>query len=199
MGFLLAGFPIGVGAFVAGITMFSFGVGLLVTLLGVPVLVGALTAARGLARVERRRVEAVTGRSLPPHHYREPGGTGLAGLLNRLREPQAWRDLLHTVVAFPVRMLGFALALAWTVGGVGEVLYVLWSWAIPRDDDEQGLLDLAFDISSRSADIGFHTGIGVVLLATAVPVVRALVAMQTALARGLLTNQHAAVRAHRGR
>lgn len=195
LGFLFTGLPLGIGAFMAGVVGFSFGVGTLVIVLGLPVLVGTLTAARGLARQERTRVEAITGRRLPPHHYREPDGTGLGGLWNKLAEPQAWRDLLHTVVAFPVRVAGFCIALVWSVGGVAGVLNFIWSWAIPREDGEEGLLDLMFGISSQAADIGFNTLLGVVLLATLMPVAHGLVALQAALARGLLTNQHAALRA----
>jgi hypothetical protein len=79
----------------------------------------------------------------------------------------------------------FSLALTWTVGGLGELLYVTWSWALPRDE-ETGLLDLAFGVDSRAADIAFHTAAGVVLLATSVPLLRGLTAAQAGLARTLL-------------
>ncbi|WP_232265592.1 sensor domain-containing protein [Streptomyces pactum] len=195
LGYLLTGLPLGIAAFTVAVTGFVVGAATFVTVLGLPVLLGTLAAARAFARTERRRVEHVTGRPLPPHHYRQaPADTGIGGKLGRLREPQSWRDLVHMVVSFPVRIIGFCLAVTWTVGGLGELLNVTWSWAIPRDDGDQGLLDLMFDVESRAADIAFHTGIGLVLLATAVPVIRLLTAAQTGLARGLLTNPAAAHR-----
>ncbi|OEV03728.1 sensor domain-containing protein [Streptomyces oceani] len=197
LSYLITGLPLGIAGFVIAVTGFTTGVGSLVAWLGLPILVGTLLAARGLARVERRRVESATDRRLPPHYYRDRAGSGPGGWLRSLGEPQAWRDLAHLVVAFPVRTVGFCLAMVWTVGGVGELTYGLWSWFLPRDEGETGLLDLAFDIDSRLADIGFHTAVGVLLLATAVPVVRGLVAVQAGLARGLLTNQYAAERADR--
>ncbi|WP_431043706.1 sensor domain-containing protein [Streptomyces sp. P1-3] len=193
LGYLLAGLPVGVAAFVIAVTGFSVGAASLVVLLGLPVLVAALAAARAFAGVERRHVEAATGRALPAHYYRprDGGGAGLAGWLRALRDPQSWRDLTHMLVAFPLRVTTFCIAVTWTVGGLGELLYGAWSWSVPRDE-ESGLLDLMFGIDSRLADIAFNTGIGVVLLATAVPVVRGLAAIQAALARGLLTNPSAA-------
>lgn len=195
LGYLLAGLPVGIAAFTVAVTGFALGVGSFVTVLGLPVLIGTLAAARAFARAERRQVERITGRALPPHHYRESGGGGLSGWLRALRDPQSWRDLAHMVVAFPVRVVSFSLAVAWTIGGLGELLYATWSWSLPRDEDTTGLLDLMFDVESRLADIAFHTFTGVVLLATAIPVIRLLAAVQTGLARALLTNPTAARRA----
>lgn len=193
--YLLSGLPIGGAAFAVAIAGLVAGVSTLVILLGLPVLAGTLAAARAFARLERRQAERATGRALPPHHYRAAEGAGFAGWLSAVREPQSWRDLIHMVVAFPIRLTTFCAALIWTVGAVGELTYALWSWPIPRDADNTGVLDLAFGISSRGADIAFNTGVGVVLVATAVPVVRGLAAMQTSLTRALLTNQTAALQA----
>ncbi|MFJ8742354.1 sensor histidine kinase [Embleya sp. NPDC127516] len=193
LGFVLSGLPIGLAAFVVLLAGFAAGAVTFVVLLGVPILVATLAAARHFAEIERRRVAAVTGRVLPPHAYREPAGEGFKAGLRALRDPQSWRDLAHALVSFPLRVVSFCLAVTWTVGGLGELLYVVWSWSIPRDPDTTGLLDLMFGISSRAADIAFNTGIGVLLLASAVPLVRALVAVQAGLARGLLTDETAAL------
>ncbi len=195
LGYLLLGLPLGIASFVVSVAGFASGVGTLVIWLGVPLLAGTLAAARGFAGLERRRVEAVTGRPLPPHHYRTAAGSGLGRLARSLLDPQSWRDLLHAVLAFPLRVAGFAIAVAWAAGGLGETLYVLWEWALPRGAGNQTLTELAFDIDSRLADIAFHTAIGLILLLTLRPVLRGLAVLQTGLARGLLTNETAALRA----
>ncbi|GAA2159812.1 hypothetical protein GCM10009727_72110 [Actinomadura napierensis] len=193
--YLLSGLPVGAAAFAVAIAGLAAGASTLVVLLGLPVLVGTLAAARAFARLERRQVERATGRALPPHHYRGTEEAGFTGWLHAVREPQSWRDLTYMVVAFPVRLTTFCFAITWTVGGVAELLYAAWSWPIPRDRDNTGVLDLAFGISSRGADIAFNTGVGAVLLVTAIPVVRGLVSLQTSLSRALLTNQTAALKA----
>ncbi|MFF4319239.1 sensor domain-containing protein [Streptomyces sp. NPDC001568] len=190
LGYLLSGLPIGVAAFTVAVTGAALGASTLVVWVGLPILAGTLRAARALANRERRRVTAVTGHPLPAHQPR-PSGAGWAGTLRAVGDPRSWRDLVHPVVAFPLQVTTFSVALAWTLGGIGELLYVTWSWSLPRGRDNQGLAELMLDTSSRAADIGLNTGIGVFLLATAVPVVRALAALQTRLAIALLTDRPA--------
>lgn len=185
LGYLMAGLPVGIVALVVSVAGFSIGVSTLVIWIGLPFLAGTLATARSFARLERRQVARATGRPIAVPHYRPAAAPGPKGWLNALRDPQSWRDLIHMVVALPVRTLTFSLALTWTVGGLGELLYGLWSWSLPEGDNA-GLLDLMYGIDSPAADIAFHTAIGVVLLATALPVVRGLTALQAALSRALL-------------
>jgi signal transduction histidine kinase len=114
-----------------------------------------------------------------------------------LADPQSWRDLLHAVIAFPVRLAMFVIAVVWTVGGLGSALSVTWQWAIPRDpeDDGGGLYWLLFGQHSLAGEIAVSTVLGLIMLATAPLVIRGLVATRAGLARGLLTNQTAALRA----
>ncbi|MEV7618285.1 sensor domain-containing protein [Streptomyces sp. NPDC089799] len=190
MGYLLSGLPLGVAGFTLAVTGFALGVSTLVVWIGLPILAGTLRAVRALADMERRRVTAVTGRPLPSQHPRQVG-TGWAGALRAVREPQSWRDLACLVVAFPFQVTTFSVALTWTLGGVGELFYGAWSWSLPQGPDDQGLVELIFGSSSRAADIGFNTALGIFMLATAVPVVHGLTAMQTRLACGLLTDRAA--------
>ncbi|MDJ1137492.1 sensor domain-containing protein [Streptomyces iconiensis] len=180
MGYLLSGLPLGIAGFVCAVTGFALGVGTLVIVLGLPVLAGALSVARYFARVEAEQIAYTTGRPLPP--LKEHAA---AGRWSALRDPQAWRDLLHAVVGFPVRIAAFAVALVWMAGGLGGLTYGLWSWSVPRDGHD-GLIDVAFGVSGTGPDIALNTAFGVVLLATTVPVVRGLTAMRVGLARVLL-------------
>ncbi|MHC1557993.1 sensor histidine kinase [Actinomycetospora sp. C-140] len=195
VGYLLAGLPLGVAAFAVAVAGFVLGVSTLVVWLGVPVLAATLWACRGLSTVERRSTERVTGRDLPPHHYRVavPGAGRPAVSLAMVRDPQAWRDVLHAVIAFPVRLAAAVLVVAWGVGGLGGLFFVAWEWALP--DDRHGLSWLVTGTTSRPAEIVVNTVLGAVALALLPWLVRALVALRAGLARGLLTNQTAALRA----
>jgi hypothetical protein len=110
---LLAGLPLAFAAFVVAVAGFSLGVSTLIIWIGIPILAATLWAARGLATVERRAVERVTGRALPPHHYRVavPGAGRPARSLAMVGDPQAWRDLLHAVLGFPVRLAAAVITL----------------------------------------------------------------------------------------
>ncbi len=190
----LAGLPLAVVAFVVAVAGFATGAGTLVVWLGVPVLALTLAASRWLADLERRATEAATGRALPPHHYRPVTGSGVVRWWRSLRDPQPWRDVAHGIAAFPVRVVGFVLAVVWTVGGVGGVLYGLWAWSLPRDPEGGGLWWLLTGDQGRAGDIALTTALGAVLLVTAPAVVRALVAVRAGLARVLLTDGAAALR-----
>ena len=195
IGYLLGGLPVGIVAFVVAITGFAVGMGTLVIWIGLPVLVLTLRAARGLAVVERRSTEWATGRALPPHHYRVPRGRGIGRLFRALIEPQSWRDLLHAVVAFPVRLATFVITVAWTVGGLGGLLYVTWEWSLPDTTRAAGCSGCSPVTEGRIGEIVVNTVLGAVMLATSPFVVRGLVATRAGLARGLLTNQTAALQA----
>ncbi|MBO8186676.1 sensor domain-containing protein [Streptomyces spirodelae] len=191
VGYLLSGLPLGIAAFTLMIVGFALGVSTLILVIGLPVLAGTLAMARYLARVEADHIAVVTGRPLPAR-WEEPASRGAGaeagsggGRWKAVRDPQAWRDLAHAVLSFPVRVATFALSLTWLVGGLGGLTYGLWSWSIPRDDND-GLMDLAFGISGRGPDIAFNTALGVFLLVTAVPVVRGLTVAQASLGRVLL-------------
>ncbi len=195
-GYLLAGLPLGIAAFVVAVAGAALGVSTLVLWLGLPVLVGTLRACRGLAVVERRATVAATGHELPPHHYRVGRGRGLTtGLLAQLADPQSWRDLLHAFLGFPVRLAAAVITLSWGLGGLGGLLCVTWQWAVPQGGDHRGLLDLVAGVDSPAAEVGVNTVLGALLLLTFPAVVRGLVAVRAGLARGLLTNQTAALRA----
>jgi signal transduction histidine kinase len=197
IGYLLAGLPLAIAAFLVAVAGFSLGVSTLVIVIGFPVLAATLWACRGLAVLERRATEALTGHDLPPHHHRvaRPGVGRPAEVLAMLRDPQAWRDLVHALVGFPVRLAAAVITLAWGLGGLGLALYVTWEWALPRGGDTHGLVDLVTGVDSRAADIAVNTVLGVVALAVFPWIVRGLVAVSAGLARGLLTNQTAALRA----
>jgi signal transduction histidine kinase len=194
-GYLLGGLPLCIIAFVIAIAGFAVGVSTFVVWLGLPVLAGTLRASRGLAGVERRGAEWATGRALPPVYYREPKGRGIYRLLSMLADPQSWRDLLHGVIAFPVRVAMFVIAITWTVGGLGSLLYITWQWALPADSENGGLFWLLTGSPSRWGEIGVNTVLGLIMVLTSPLVVRGLVATRAGLARGLLTNQTAALRA----
>jgi len=53
VGYLLLSFPLGIFYFVFLVTGFSLGFGLLITLMGIPILVGMIAASYGLGEFER--------------------------------------------------------------------------------------------------------------------------------------------------
>ncbi|WP_060633695.1 sensor domain-containing protein [Pseudonocardia sp. EC080610-09] len=196
MAYLLTGLPLAIISGVVVLVGLGLGAGTFVVWIGLPITVGTLVAARGLAELERRATEAATGRPLPPHHYRPNRGRRLMSRLFRaLADPQSWRDVAHAVAALPLRAITAAVALVWSVTGLGGLFYVFWQWSLPRGEDVWTLFESVTGIHSTAGDIALNTGLGVLLLVTLPTVVRWLTDVRALLARGLLTNQTAALRA----
>ncbi|MCK9920369.1 sensor domain-containing protein [Frankia sp. AgPm24] len=118
---LLLNLPLSLVGFVVVTVVISLGVGLAVTVVGIPVLVAGLRICRAFGSLERARARRLLGLRVPtPSHppSRRPGqrGPGLA----TLGDPVAWREALFLFIRLPWGILSFVAALllltvAWVV------------------------------------------------------------------------------------
>lgn len=190
IGYNLAGLFIGVIAFSVAIALFSAGVSTAIVYVGVFVLVGALFTASFFASGERALASWNSG-PLPPTYYRRPAaGSVLRRMLSPLGDTQRWKDLVHAVVAFPVRILAFSVTVSWAAGALGGLTQWFWYGFIPEPkEDVWDLLGI---------DPVWHPwiqiGLGIFFLLTLFPLTRHLAQLQRALAVGLLTNERRALR-----
>ena len=105
--FVLVGLPLSVAAFVLVVTGLAVGIGTLVVWVGLPLLALTLLVARGLAAVERMRLPGVLQHEVPSPVYRTaaPDASLVRRLVEPLRDPQCWLDVVHallrTVVSIP--------------------------------------------------------------------------------------------------
>ncbi|ANB07946.1 histidine kinase [Streptomyces ambofaciens] len=117
---LLANFPVSLLAFVYVVTMLSVGVGLTVTVVGVPLLAVGLMGARQLGRLERARARALLGVRVdePSRLPRRRGDGLLPRLWMALKDPVGWRTVLYDFMRLPWGILTFVITLT--------SLFVLW-------------------------------------------------------------------------
>ncbi|MFJ9363364.1 sensor histidine kinase [Nocardia sp. NPDC101769] len=192
--YLLPGILVGLAGFITLICGLALGIATLVGWIGVPVLLATLGAARSFATLERRRVAAVTGHELPPAHYATGTGIGPRRLWAILKGPQYWRDLAHGVLVMPLSVFTWGTTVIWVCAAVAGTLYPVYGWLTPRYPDTQGLADL-MGWHTLLANIIVNTLLGLVFLGTGPAVLRGLTAVHTGLARTLLTDEKAALRA----
>ncbi|MFF7252809.1 sensor histidine kinase [Streptomyces microflavus] len=118
---LLVNLPMAIAGFVYAILVIAVGVGLSVTVIGLPVLVAGLRGARLLGRVERGRARSLLGVRIeepsPLPRGRQEGGV-FPWLWSGLKDPVGWRSLLYAFVRLPWGVLTFAVTLV--------SLIVLW-------------------------------------------------------------------------
>ncbi|MEU6330276.1 sensor domain-containing protein [Streptomyces sp. NPDC047049] len=110
--YLLSNFPLGLVGFVVLVVWLALGIGLAVTVIGLPLLAGGLVACRKYGKLERARARALLGVRVPepsPLRSRERGF--LPRLWTCLKDPVAWRHALFAFIRLPWALLTFAVAL----------------------------------------------------------------------------------------
>jgi hypothetical protein len=114
LAYSLLGLPIGIFGFVVVVTGFALGVGLLITLIGIPILVATLLFVQAMAEMERRLAWSLLDASMP---RRPPGRTSESGVWwRRLRElltsRRSWWAVGFTLLRLPLGIVGFTVAVA---------------------------------------------------------------------------------------
>jgi hypothetical protein len=178
--YLVLGLPLGIATFTVAVTGLSLAAGLAITLLGIPVLLGTLLAARWMARLERRRAGLVLDAPAAAGERALEGGIwqrsrALAG------DGSAWRGVAWALLLLPVGTAGFTAAVTLWSAAVGFLTSPAWYWALPTGDDTIPLLD--------STSVGYavlRVLIGLALVPTTLVACRALAAGTGRLARGVL-------------
>ncbi|WAL97250.1 sensor histidine kinase [Streptomyces sp. Je 1-369] len=117
---LLVNLPMGIVAFVYTVSVLSVGIGLTVTVVGLPLLALALLGARVLGRAERARARKLLGVRVdePSPMPGERGQSLLGRLWSNLKDPVGWRTMLYGFIRLPWGVLTFAV--------VAVGLFVLW-------------------------------------------------------------------------
>jgi signal transduction histidine kinase len=131
--YLLLAFPLGVLWFCVLVTALATGVGLAVTLIGFPILVGTMYLVRPMAQAERALIRGLLDADIPGR-YRGPAAEGWwPAVQARLADAQTYKDLGYLFVQLPLGIVWFAVVLV-DLGLllVALVLFVLlsplWNW-----------------------------------------------------------------------
>ena len=109
VGYLLLAFPLGIFYFVFLITGFSLGFGLIITLVGIPILVGMLAASYGLGEFERLITNQLVETSID-HTKRISRARGFWEKLKELVvSSETWKRVFYLLLKFPFGIFGFVL------------------------------------------------------------------------------------------
>ena len=115
--YVIPGFFISTFAFIVLVTLFAASISTLIIWIGVVLLPMTLYIASGFAGLTRSRLRH-WGLAVPEPRYRtrQPG---LTGFIKWVGDPRLWLDLVfETVVAFPVRIFTFCVAITWIAGAL---------------------------------------------------------------------------------
>ena len=188
--YLTAGLPAGVVAFSVLVTGLSLAAGLAITLLGIPVLVATLFAARVMGDVERRRAGWVLPDGAIRRTARQPRPRIADGVWAwtkaSLADAGAWRDTAWGLLLMPIGTAGFVVATTLWSTALGLLTSPLWYWSLPDNDDQHNAtLDFlnAHTVSSSAARVAA----GLVLVPVTILACRALSAATARVARAVLS------------
>ncbi|PQZ89591.1 histidine kinase [Arthrobacter sp. MYb227] len=190
LGYNLSAIFTGSIAFSIAIALFSAGISTIIIYVGVFILLGALYSATAFAAIERNMASWATGQLPPTYYKRSDSASKLRRVLSPLTDAQRWKDLLHAVVSFPVRVLAFSVTISWIAAALGGLTQWYWDRFLPEANTE--LWDL-LDIDARY-HVWLQLVLGLFFLATLPAIVRGLALLQRVLAVGLLTNERQALR-----
>jgi signal transduction histidine kinase len=192
-GYAMASFPIALASFIALITLFSVGAGMLITLVGLPILVATMYVARGFATVERAQLSWVAGRPLPPPRYKATRDrTGMRRLLVPLADGQYWLDLLNGVLSLITAIVTWSFAVTWWAGALGGLSAFAWDWSIPYGPDNR---DVPYYLGLGNGALPrvlFSELAGLVFALSLIPVMRWVTRIRLVMARALLVPSEAA-------
>lgn len=109
----LLGLPIGIFGFTVVVTGFALGLGLVITLLGIPVLVATLILVRAMATMERRLAWSLLDASMPRRPPMSLSSQGFLWrrLLDLVSARQTWREIGFILLRLPLGIVGFTIAI----------------------------------------------------------------------------------------
>jgi signal transduction histidine kinase len=193
---LLLGLGFGIAWFTMAVTMLSVSAGLMVTLIGLPLLVLTVRAGRLVGVVERARARALCGADLRPFAPVVAEGTFWQRAKRLLADGPGWRGLGYSILALPLGIFTFTVTVVvWSVS-TATAFFPVYAWFIPEDSDS-GPFHFGSDYVLHGwGRVGFTIGsgvVGLVLLIIAPRIIRGLARADVAVTRALLSSSNEAL------
>jgi signal transduction histidine kinase len=132
--------PVALVVFTTTVTMLSLSLGLLVLVVGAPLLVVTLVLVRGFAWFERERAQALLGVTIGAYH--EPRASGLWPSVRWLMVSlSTWKSLAYAVLLLPVGVVTFVAAVFLWPAALALVLMPVYASALRGGSAHLGIRD----------------------------------------------------------
>jgi signal transduction histidine kinase len=130
---LLLNMPVGVATFTIVVTGFALGFGLLITLVGIPILIAMLYVSRGMGWFERARAKLLLDLDVPSPYRPDPTSDRWWRVpVSRLTDPATWTEIVYHLLLLPIGALTFTVAFTFWVLGGSLLLLPVYAWALPE-------------------------------------------------------------------
>jgi signal transduction histidine kinase len=141
LAYLIGGFVLSMVAIGVLSSIFFSGVGMVILVVGVPIIVGSLLAARGFGVADRTlmRLTGLPEIAEPTWPATAPEASALTKLVAPMKSGHYWSYLLHQMFIAPIlATLTFSVAITWAATTLGGLTFWLWAWTLPYKADLVG-------------------------------------------------------------
>jgi hypothetical protein len=169
--YLLLGLPLGVLYFVILITGFSLGAGLIITLVGAPILVAMIFVTYILGDLDRTITSKLLGIKISKPEARPSNSdTATSILVAQLKSLQFWKEFFYLLLKMPLGVISFTFAI--TVLSVSLAL-ILTPFIYTYVPDAQIMLWNGFEVDTMSKAV-MTSVVGIIATAIAIPLVNGI-------------------------
>lgn len=179
LAYLSLTFPLGLVYFIFLVTGFSLGVGLVITLIGIPILAAMLAATWGLAAFERSLANALLDARIPATPFMPPGPGFVARVKTLLTSGTTWKGLLYLMLDFPLGIAAFVAEVTLFSLSLGLI-------ALPFYYPRSHIYYAPYHRVDTLAEALLCVPVGIALFPVALLVLNGLAALYRTLARALL-------------
>ena len=160
---LLLDLPMGIIGFTAVVTFLSISAGLVITLVGIPLLAATVLMGRYFAAFERSRSEVLLGDNPPAPVSFNFKGAPLQTMWAALKDIQGWKGLVYGVIALPLGIINFTITvLIWSLA-VGFTFAFTTIWLGRRENGDSGFYWITahghWHVISGWANVGWGVGL----------------------------------------
>ncbi len=120
--YLLLSLPIGILYFVVLITGFSLGAGLLITLVGIPILVAMIFVTYILGDLDRKMTSLLLGVNIAKPEARPSNDDSARSILvAQVKSLQFWKELGYLLLKMPLGVISFTIAIVLVALSLGFI------------------------------------------------------------------------------
>ena len=137
--YLILNLPVGIVTFTVVVTGFATGLGMLITLVGIPIIFATMYLSRGMGGVERARAKAFLRVDVPAPYRPDPPADKWWRLhVARFTDPATWVEVGYHLLMLPIGVFTFTVVVvAWTVG-LALLTLPLYFWTLPEQTVQVG-------------------------------------------------------------
>lgn len=184
---LLFNLPVGIVTFTLIVTGLATGLGMLITLVGIPILFVTMYVSRWMASVERARAKLLLDVDVEPAYRADPPkDTWWRMHVARATDPATWIEAGYHLFALPFGIVTFTITLTLWATALGMLTVPVWVWALPDRPIWLEWPDRVWLLHAHPLELTLVALGGLVLVFVTPWIVRALAAGNRAVVRGML-------------